>query len=276
MPLFSHGLGTGIENRVACTRCPTRRRAGEGVPVEVNRHDIVLVGGGAAGLRAAIAAVEANPTLSVAMVSKLYPMRSHTVSAEGGAAAAVGPDDSLDLHAYDTLKGSDFLADQDTVEIFVEAAPRELVQLETLGLSLEPVPRRSGCRARLWRHERETDAIRCGQDRLPHAACPVSALHAARTDRPLRRVLRDATPGRWEPRRRSCRVRHPQRRDARGARPCGHPLHGRCRQDLPLHHERGCQDGRRHGASLSRRRRTEGYGIRAVPSDGACPERAYS
>ncbi len=101
--------------------------------MEVSRHDIVLVGGGGAGLRAAIAAVEANPALSVAMVSKLYPMRSHTVSAEGGAAAAVGPDDSLELHAYDTLKGSDFLADQDTVETFVEAAPRELVQLEHWG-----------------------------------------------------------------------------------------------------------------------------------------------
>ena len=101
--------------------------------MEVSHHDIVLVGGGCAGLRAAIAVVEAAPGLSVAMVSKLYPMRSHTVSAEGGAAAAVGPDDSLDLHAYDTLKGSDYLADQDAVETFVEAAPRELVQLEHWG-----------------------------------------------------------------------------------------------------------------------------------------------
>jgi fumarate reductase flavoprotein subunit len=101
--------------------------------VEVKRHDIVLIGGGAAGLRAAIAAVEADPEISVACVSKLYPMRSHTVSAEGGAAAAVGPDDSLDLHAYDTLKGSDFLADQDTVETFVEIAPKELIQLEHWG-----------------------------------------------------------------------------------------------------------------------------------------------
>ena len=97
------------------------------------RHDIILVGGGGAGLRAAIAVVEANPKLSVACVSKLYPMRSHTVSAEGGAAGCAREDDSLDLHAYDTLKGSDFLADQDSVEIFVEAAPKELTQLEHWG-----------------------------------------------------------------------------------------------------------------------------------------------
>ena len=91
--------------------------------MEVSRHDIVLVGGGGAGLRAAIAAVEADPKLSVACVSKLYPMRSHTVSAEGGAAGVARDDDNLDLHAKDTIKGSDFLADQDAVEEFVVGGP---------------------------------------------------------------------------------------------------------------------------------------------------------
>ncbi len=74
------------------------------------RHDVVLVGGGGAGLRAAIAIAETNPRLSVAVVSKVYPMRSHTVSAEGGAAGVARADDSLDEHAYDTISGGDWLA----------------------------------------------------------------------------------------------------------------------------------------------------------------------
>ena len=103
--------------------------------VDVVRHDVVIVGGGCAGLRAAIAAVEADPKVSVALVSKVYPMRSHTVSAEGGA-AAVPPgavDDSLEKHAYDTVKGSDFLGDQDVIQYFVQEAPKELTRLEHWG-----------------------------------------------------------------------------------------------------------------------------------------------
>ncbi len=96
-------------------------------------HDVLLVGGGAAGLRAAIAIAETNPSLSVAVVSKVYPMRSHTVSAEGGAAGVMAEGDTLDEHAYDTISGSDWLADQDAVEAFVQEAPRELLQLEHWG-----------------------------------------------------------------------------------------------------------------------------------------------
>jgi fumarate reductase flavoprotein subunit len=96
-------------------------------------HDVLLVGGGAAGLRAAIAIAETNPELSVAVISKVYPMRSHTVSAEGGAAGAIAEGDTLDEHAYDTVSGSDWLCDQDAVEAFVQEAPRELLQLEHWG-----------------------------------------------------------------------------------------------------------------------------------------------
>ena len=95
--------------------------------------DLLIVGGGGAGLRASVAAAEARPDLDVAVVSKVYPMRSHTVAAEGGAAAVIKATDSLDAHAYDTVSGADWLCDQDVVEAFVDEAPREMVQLEHWG-----------------------------------------------------------------------------------------------------------------------------------------------
>jgi fumarate reductase flavoprotein subunit len=96
-------------------------------------HDILIVGGGGAGLRAAIAIGEEDSRLSVGVISKVYPMRSHTVSAEGGAAAVIKANDSLDDHAKDTITGSDWLADQDAVEVFVKEAPAEMIQLEHWG-----------------------------------------------------------------------------------------------------------------------------------------------
>src|SRR5213593_3316713 len=101
--------------------------------MDLIQHDIVIVGGGGAGLRAAIAIGEANPALKVAVISKVYPMRSHTVSAEGGTAAVVKPNDSLDAHAYDTISGGDWLCDQDAVWAFVSEAPEELVRTEHWG-----------------------------------------------------------------------------------------------------------------------------------------------
>lgn len=101
--------------------------------MDVLSHDILIVGGGGAGLRAAIAIAHANPSLKTAIVSKVYPMRSHTVAAEGGCAAVLKEDDTHDLHAYDTIKGSDYLADQDAVEAFVRDASREVIQVERWG-----------------------------------------------------------------------------------------------------------------------------------------------
>ncbi len=101
--------------------------------MDVYASDVLVVGGGGAGLRAAIAAAETSPRLRIGVISKVYPMRSHTVSAEGGAAAVIKPGDTLDAHAYDTISGGDWLCDQDAVEAFVQEAPREMLQLEHWG-----------------------------------------------------------------------------------------------------------------------------------------------
>jgi succinate dehydrogenase / fumarate reductase flavoprotein subunit len=96
-------------------------------------HDVVIVGAGLAGLRAAIAAAEYCEKISIAVISKVHPLRSHSVCAQGGTAAVLGEGDSYDLHAWDTIKGADFLADQDAVEFFVRQAPKEIIKLEHWG-----------------------------------------------------------------------------------------------------------------------------------------------
>lgn len=95
--------------------------------------DICIIGAGGAGLSAAITIAENNPKLKIAIVSKVYPMRSHTVAAEGGAAAVRKAEDCLDFHFHDTVAGGDWLSDQDAVELFVEKAPEALAQLERWG-----------------------------------------------------------------------------------------------------------------------------------------------
>ena len=95
--------------------------------------DVAIVGAGGAGLRAAIAVAESDPSLKIALISKVYPMRSHTVAAEGGAAGVIKENDSFDEHFHDTVAGGDWLCDQDAVDLFVREAPRELTQIEHWG-----------------------------------------------------------------------------------------------------------------------------------------------
>ena len=98
--------------------------------------DLLIVGSGLAGLRAAIQAAKTSSKIKIAVISKLQVMRSHSVSAEGGTAAVLFPEegDSLESHVYDTVKGSDFLADQDVVERLVREMPSEIYQLEHWGM----------------------------------------------------------------------------------------------------------------------------------------------
>ena len=95
-------------------------------------HDVLVLGAGLAGQRAALAAAETGA--SVALVSKVHPVRSHSVAAAGGINAAVGDGDSWEAHAQDTVKGSDYLGDQDAIEVMCREAPEELVGMERLGV----------------------------------------------------------------------------------------------------------------------------------------------
>jgi succinate dehydrogenase / fumarate reductase flavoprotein subunit len=96
-------------------------------------HDVLVIGAGLAGQRAALAAAQAG--VSVGIVSKVHPVRSHSNAAQGGINAALDVDDSWESHAFDTIKGSDYLSDQDAVEIMCREAPDELLNLEHIGVT---------------------------------------------------------------------------------------------------------------------------------------------
>src|SRR4051794_4439982 len=96
-------------------------------------HDVLILGAGLAGQRAALAAADAGA--SVAIMSKVHPVRSHSVAAAGGINAAINPADDWRSHAYDTVKGSDFIGDQDAIEVMCSEAPQEVLHLEHIGVT---------------------------------------------------------------------------------------------------------------------------------------------
>lgn len=106
-------------------------------------HDVIIVGGGLAGCRAAMEIARTDPSLNVALVAKTHPIRSHSVAAQGGIAATlknVDSEDSWEAHAFDTVKGSDYLADQDAVAILAQEAPDVVIDLEHIGVLFSRLP----------------------------------------------------------------------------------------------------------------------------------------
>jgi len=106
-------------------------------------HDVIIVGGGLAGCRAAVEIARIDPSLNVALVAKTHPIRSHSVAAQGGIAATlknVDSSDNWEAHAFDTVKGSDYLADQDAVEILAREAADVVIDLEHMGVLFSRLP----------------------------------------------------------------------------------------------------------------------------------------
>ena len=137
--------------------------------METITHDLIILGSGLAGLRAALEAAKVSAASSnIALVSKLQLMRAHSVAAEGGTAAVLRADegDSLELHAWDTVKGSDFLADQDAVDFFVREMPQEILQLDRWGLPWSRRPDGRIAQRPFGGHRLSARRLRCRQDRL--------------------------------------------------------------------------------------------------------------
>lgn len=122
--------------------------------VHYHKHDVVIVGAGGAGMRAAI---EAGPKASTAVISKLYPTRSHTGAAQGGMAAALAnvEEDNWEWHTYDTVKGGDYLVDQDAAEILAKEAIEAVIDLENMGLPFNRTPEGRIDQRRFGGHTRE-------------------------------------------------------------------------------------------------------------------------
>ena len=234
-----------------------------------HQHDVIIIGGGGAGLRAAIAIAEENPELSVACVSKVYPMRSHTVTAEGGAAASIKPNDSLEDHIYDTVSGADWLADQDAVEYFVNEAPGEMIQLEHWGCPWSREPDGSVAVRPFggMKIERTWFAADKTGFHMLHSLFQTTLKYGniVRYDEHFATKLLIDDDGHC----RGCAAIELQDRlDEGDPGQVGHHLHRRGREGLPLHDQRVDQDGRRDGNGLSGRGRAEGHGVHPVSSDG--------
>ena len=247
---------------------------GKAYPIEDHTYDVVVVGAGGAGLRAVVGCSEAG--LRTACITKVFPTRSHTVAAQGGISAALGnmhPDDWR-WHMYDTVKGSDWLGDQDAIEYMVRNAPEAVYELEHWGV---PFSRTEDGKI----YQRPFGGMTLDYGKAPGAAHlrrrrPHRPRHAAHHVRPgaaprrgiLHRVLRHrpdhGRPGRL-PRRDRAQAR--RRHAASLPRPDHDPRHRRIWPRLCLLHLGAYLHRRRRRHGAARRPAAAGHGVRPVPPD---------
>ena len=238
-------------------------------------YDVLVVGAGCAGMRAAIEAHDRGA--KVAVISKLHPTRSHSGAAEGGINAALGnkAEDSPETHAFDTVKGSDYLGDQDAIEIFTAEAPGDIYQLEHWGAVFS-----RNAEGRL--DQRPFGAA--GSPRTVYAAditghVLIQVLYEqlqrrmAEGHRRLRGVLRVPARHRGRPLHGGDLLGPDERRRQAGHRQVGDPRDRRRRPPLPRDHERVRLHRRRHVDGAARGAAAEGHRVHAVPPDHDVPER---
>ena len=246
---------------------------GRAYPIEDHTYDVIVIGAGGSGLRAVVGCSEAG--LRTACITKVFPTRSHTVAAQGGIAAALGNmgEDDWRWHMYDTVKGSDWLGDQDAIEYMCRSAPAAVYELEHWGI---PFSRTEDGKiyqrpfGGMTTHYGKGIAQRtcAAADRTGHAMLhTLYGQCAPAPGRILHRVLRPRPHHGRRPLPRRGRAQARRRHHPSLPRPHDDPRHRRLRTRLfrlhlgpHLHRRR-----QRHGAA--RRAAAAGHGVRAVPSD---------
>ena len=236
-------------------------------------HDVLIIGAGLAGQRAALAAARAGAT--VAIMSKVHPVRSHSNAAAGGINAALNPDDSWESHAFDTVKGSDYLGDQDAIEIMCREAPNEVLWLEHAGVTFHRnAEGKLGTRAFGGASAARTYYIAdiTGQALL-HVLYEQLMKHHEQIDRYeewfITGLVQDDEGncvGARGP-------QHPRRRDGAVRRQVHDPRLRRRRPVLQADHQRAHLHRRRDRAGLPHRRPADGHGDDPVPPDDAAGQR---
>ena len=254
------------------TACSALSLSASVTSLVIAKHDVLVVGAGCAGMRAAIEAFDAGA--DVAMISKIHPTRSHSGAAEGGINAALGnaAEDSPEIHAYDTVKGSDYIGDQDAIELFAAGGAGRHHPARELGRGLLPARRRQARAAPVRRRRLAAHRLRGRHHRpRPDPGALGAGLQARHPG--LRGVLRVAArrerrplPGR--------RLLGPHARRAQDRRrEDGRARDRRRRPPVPRHDERVRVHRRRDGDGAPRRPAAQGHGVHAVPPDDAVPDR---